>query len=107
METNLEKNKNQPLTVVISIVVILIVIWFYFGGGIEKQVASDEIKQYEMCLRNNDLIGACAHAGIISAVYQQAGDESGYRKWKSIEDNLMKQETDKSMNEINNSINNY
>ena len=33
-----------------------------------------------MCVRNNDFIGASAHAGIVSAAFQQAGDEGGYSK---------------------------
>lgn len=79
---NITKKADQAIiiTTIISIVVVIIKVWYFYGGGVERGVANDEIKQYEMCVRNNDFIGASAHAGIVSAAFQQAGDEGGYSK---------------------------
>ena len=100
METtnNEQKPSNQKLiTTIISIVAVIIMVWYFYGGGVEQGVANDEIKQYEMCIRNNDLLGASAHAGIASAAFQQAGDEDGYRKWKSLADDAMEKATKMEM----------
>jgi hypothetical protein len=95
---NEQKPSNQKLiTTIISIVVVIIMVWYFYGGGVERGVANDEIKQYEMCIRNNDFIGASAHAGIVSAAFQQAGDEGGYRKWKSLADDAMEKATNIEM----------
>ena len=72
-------------------------VWYFYGGGVERDVANDEIKQYEMCIRNNDFIGASAHAGIVSAAYQQAGDEGNYRKWNTLSDEAMEKATNIEM----------
>lgn len=53
--------------------------------GIHGKVAEDAVKQYDMASRNGSSIDACVHAGLVSAAYLQAEDESGYKKWKSIE----------------------
>ena len=95
---NEQKPSNQKLiTTIISIVVVIIMVWYFYGGGVERGVANDEIKQYEMCIRNNDFIGASVHAGTVSAAFQQAGDEGGYRKWKSLADDAMEKATNIEM----------
>ena len=97
--TNNEQNSSNKklITTIISVVSVVIMVWYFYGGGVERGVAYDEIKQYEMCIRNNDLIGASAHAGIVSAAFQQAGDEDGYRKWKSLADDAMEKATKMEM----------
>jgi preprotein translocase subunit SecF len=104
-KSNKMENNNQSqnptntktISMIISIIVIAISIWYFYGGGVERGIATDEIKQYEMCIRNNDFIGASAHAGIASAAFQQAGDEDGYRKWKSLADDAMEKATNIEM----------
>jgi len=70
--------------------------WFFFGGGlehqaakdmnrIEQQVAEDAVKQYEIAKRSGTSMDACVHAGLVSAAYVQAKDESNYQRWKAIE----------------------
>ena len=92
-----ESTNTKTLSTIKSIVLFAVGIWYFYGGGVEREVASDEIEQYEMCLRNNDLIGASAHAGVVSAAYLQAGDEENYRKWKNLEDDAMKKATNMEM----------
>jgi len=88
---------TKTISMIISIIVIVISIWYFYGGGVEREVASDEIKQYEMCMRNNDYINASVHAGIVSAAYQQAGDEGNYRKWNTLSDEAMEKVTNIEM----------
>lgn len=53
---------------------------------ITNQVATDSVKQYEIAKRNGATpIDICVQAGLVSAAYLQAQDESNYRKWKGIE----------------------
>ena len=100
MENNNQSQNStntKIISTIISIIVLIVGIWYFYGGGVERGVASDEIKQYEMCMRNNDYIGASAHAGIVSAAYQQAGDEGNYRKWKTLSDEAMEKATNIEM----------
>lgn len=98
METNNQNSNNTKIiSAIITILILVVGIWYFFGGGVERGVASDEIKQYDMCIRNNDYIGASAHAGIVSAAYQQAGDEGNYRKWKILADEAMEKATNIEM----------
>lgn len=54
--------------------------------NITNQVATDSVKQYEIAKRNGATpIDTCVQAGLVSAAYLQAQDESNYSKWKSIE----------------------
>ena len=70
--------------------------WYFFGGGlehqaakemdkIENQVASDFVEQYNIAKRQGDAIQICVQAGIVSAAYLQAKDESNYQTWKMTE----------------------
>jgi|GEM_PF-1412803 len=88
---------TKTISTIISIILIVIGIWYFYGGGVERSVASDEIKQYEMCIRNNDYIGASVHAGVVSAAFQQAGDEENYRKWNTLHDEAMQKATNIEM----------
>lgn len=53
---------------------------------ISNQVATDAVKQYEIANRNGATsIDICVQAGLVSAAFLQAQDESNYKKWKAIE----------------------
>lgn len=91
-----QQKKATPLGAIISIAVVLFIAWYYFGGGleqqagrdlsnIEKQVASDSVKQYEIAKRSGTAMDACVHAGLVAAAYIQAKDEPSYQHWKEIE----------------------
>lgn len=52
---------------------------------IEKQVADDQVKQYDIAKRSGDKIQACVQAGIVKAAFLQAKDEGNYKKWMATE----------------------
>jgi len=99
MENTEKSSSSKIISGLVTLVIVAVGVWSC-GGGLEKNLAADEIKQYEMCMRNNDFVGASVQAGLISMLYQEAGDEEGYRKWKAIEDDLDKKEEDKSNKEF-------
>ena len=81
---------------VIGAILLVVWLWYWFGGGlknqatsnlndIKQQVASDEVKQYEIAKRDGSKMNACVHAGLAAEGYLQAQDESGYQQWKAIE----------------------
>lgn len=53
---------------------------------INRQVAEDAVKQYEMVERHGSAIDLCVQAGLVSAAYLQAKNDEQYRHWKVIED---------------------
>lgn len=53
--------------------------------SIENQVAQDAVKQYEIAARQGDPMQKCVQAGMVSAAYLQAQDESKYNLWKATE----------------------
>jgi hypothetical protein len=81
---------QQSLRALIAVALVLGSIWYFYGGGVEQQVAQDQIKQYEIAKRSGTAIDAAASAGVVAAVYLQAHDEENYRKWKSIEEEEMR-----------------
>jgi len=95
--TEEKKNPNaNPVAGLIGLLVIGAAIWFYFGGGleqqaqkdmgrIERQVAEDAVKQYDIAKRSGSAMDAYVHAGLVCAAYLQAKDEPNYQKWKKIE----------------------
>jgi len=99
MENTEKSSSSKIISGLVTLVIVAVGVWSC-GGGLEKTLAADEIKQYEMCMRNNDFVGASVQAGLISMLYQEAGDEEGYRKWKAIEDDLDKKEEDRSNKEF-------
>jgi hypothetical protein len=56
-----------------------------FMSNIEKQVASDSVRQYEIVQRNGSKMDMCVHAGIVSAAFVQAKDEENYKIWNAKE----------------------
>jgi len=52
---------------------------------IERDVAADFVRQYEIAKRSGNAMDAYVHAGIVAAAYLQAKDEANYQKWKAIE----------------------
>ena len=94
--TEQQRKRAAPLSAIISLGVVVFIGWFYFGGGlqqqagrdlsnIEKQVASDAVKQYEIAKRSGTAMDACVHAGLVAAAYIQAKDEPSYQHWKETE----------------------
>ena len=93
------KAKNLTVRQTLGYLVFGAIALAYFAGGglekqaaskmqsIESQVAADTVKQYEIAKRQGDPIQACVQAGMVSAAYLQAKDESNYQTWKSIERN--------------------
>jgi hypothetical protein len=77
---------TKTITSIITVIAIGIGIWYFYGGGVESEVASDEIKQYEISVKNNDHVNASVHAGVAAQAYLQAGDEANYKKWQKIAD---------------------
>jgi len=68
-----------------SLVVFGAIAWFVFGGGAQKQVASDFTKQYDIAKSQGDPIQICVQAGFVSAAYLAAKDDAQYKSWKEIE----------------------
>ena len=97
METN-KDNDTKSKSIFFSILIIVFIVWYYMGGGVEREVASNEIKQYEICIRNNDFIGASVHAGIVSAAFLKVRDEANYQKWKTLSDEALQNATNNEMN---------
>lgn len=56
-----------------------------WGKSIERQVAADAVKQYEIVQRNGSAIDRCVHAALVAEAYLQAHDEERYREWKKTE----------------------
>lgn len=79
------KNKANTASAVIGSLVAVGFIWFYFSGGLENQVANDMVKQYDIARTSGNPIDVCVHAGMVSAAYLQAKDDSNYAAWKKIE----------------------
>ena len=52
---------------------------------IERDVAADAVRQYEIAKRSGNAIDAYVYAGIVAAAYLQANDEENYERWKEIE----------------------
>ena len=52
---------------------------------IEKAVAADAVKQYQIAKRQGDKIQICVQAGLVTAALLQAKDEDDYREWKATE----------------------
>ena len=91
-------NSNSKIfSSIISGILLVVGAWYFFGGGVEAEVANDEIEQYEMCMRNNDYIGASVHAGVASAAYLEAGDEENYKKWNDLSEAAMAKATSEDM----------
>ena len=80
--------KMNPLKIVGAVLGVVVLFSLLQGSGLQgihDKVAEDAVKQYDMASRNGSSIDACVHAGLVSAAYLQAQDETGYKKWKSIE----------------------
>jgi hypothetical protein len=81
---------------VVAVVLMAGTIWFFYGGGlqnqaaanlaqIEKQVAADSERQYQIAKSGGGAMDACVQAGMVAAAYLQAKDSWNYEKWKKTE----------------------
>ena len=78
-----------------AIAFVGMLIWMFGGGldlqashtmrNIERQVAQDSVEQYNIAKAQGDPIQICVQAGLVSAAYLQAKDQSSYNRWKTIE----------------------
>lgn len=86
----------SSINAIVGLAIAALVIWFFFGGGLEQQtsneidkiedrVAADAVDQYNIAKRGGDLMQICLQAGIASAAYLQAKDETNYQAWKETE----------------------
>ena len=50
-----------------------------------EKVSSDMVAQYEIAKKQGDAMQTCVQAGMVSAAYLQAQDETKYNEWKAIE----------------------
>ena len=53
--------------------------------SIEQQVATDSVAQYNIIEQSGTQMDQCVHAGLVSASYLQATDQSSYANWKAVE----------------------
>lgn len=52
---------------------------------IERKVARDSIKSYDLAVKGGDQIEVCVRAGIVVAAFNQAHMEAEYLGWKKVE----------------------
>ena len=70
----------------ISFLLIIGSTFFIAGCGlVEDMVATDLEEQYNLASKSGDKIGLCVQAGLVSAGYLQAKNESKYLEWKDVE----------------------
>jgi len=83
----MEKQEKKPnaLGALISLGIFIYFGYQFWGGGIENKVANDAVQEYEIAKNQGDKTQICVQAGLVSAAYLQAKDESNYQKWKTIE----------------------
>jgi len=87
-----DQSKPSPLLQLAMLVVIVggaYYGWKYLTASgmsdIERQVAEDAVKQYEIMKRQGSPIERCSYAGMVVAAYVQAKDEGNVARWKTIE----------------------
>jgi len=56
-----------------------------FMQDIHNKVVSDAVTQYGIARRNGTPMDVCVQAGLVSAAYLQAQDETGYKRAKETE----------------------
>lgn len=87
------KTTANKINAFFGVLLIVAMVWFFFGGGlektaaknmasIEKQVATDAVKQYQIAKQNGNLVETCVHAGMVAAAYLQAKDSDSHKQWQ-------------------------
>ena len=72
------------------------VAWYFFGGGLERQaatdlqnisdkVAQDAVDQYNIAARSGSAMDRCVQAGMVAAAFLQAKNNPAYSEWKVTE----------------------
>ena len=95
-KTDAAKKNNSVAGGILALVLFGGFGWYFWGGGlqqqastnldqIKQQVASDSVQQYNIAKRDGTKMDACVQAGLVTAAYLQAQDESSYQQWKQIE----------------------
>lgn len=82
--------KNLAALVFIIVVIVIFLAMSTCTGestldNIEAQVAADSVEQYDIAKKQGDPMMTCVQAGMVSAAYLQAKDDTNYNKWKDIE----------------------
>jgi hypothetical protein len=93
-----EDKKKSSSFAIIFLIISAILAWFVYGGGIKKQtfinvnmdnayqkVSDDAVAQYNIAKAQGDKIQICVQAGLVSAAYLQAQNQSSYNNWKDIQ----------------------
>ena len=91
------KAEKSHLGAVAGAIVFVGLLTWMFGGGldlqvshtmanIEQQVAQDAVEQYNIAKAQGNSMQICVQAGMVSAAYLQAKDQSTYNIWKAIEE---------------------
>jgi predicted RNA-binding Zn-ribbon protein involved in translation (DUF1610 family) len=83
----LSTSGSRLLGGVLSLALLSFGAWYLYGGGLHNEVARDFIKQYEITKRAGNPVEMCVQAGLVSAAYLQAHDQTNYGRWKAIEAN--------------------
>lgn len=74
-----------PQAVKLALMGLVVMVAGCDTASIETQVAQDAVAQFEIAKRSGDGMQTCVHAGLVSAAFLQAKDETSYRKWLAIE----------------------
>lgn len=89
-------NANTILSTIVFLILIGIGAWYFYGGGLEQEtettlqeisdkVAEYSVAEYNMASLSGDTISICVQAGMVSAAYLQAQNQTQYLIWKEIE----------------------
>jgi hypothetical protein len=95
--------KSQPALSIVGLVAAVLFCCFWgvlWHNQVDRSIAADNIKQYEIAVRNGNHVDASVQAGIIAYAYLDAKDEANYRKWKAIqerEDNAGRAESEQEV----------
>jgi hypothetical protein len=54
-------------------------------NAIQRQIAADEVAEYDIAKKNGSAAEAYMHATMVAAAFRKANDEANYQKWKAIE----------------------
>jgi hypothetical protein len=87
---------TRALSALITLILAGAAAWYFFGGGLEKQaassmdniyskVAADAVDQYRIAAQNGSAMDRCVQAGLVTAAFLQAKEDTSYARWKETE----------------------
>jgi hypothetical protein len=93
-----KQGTSKTQSILVSILGVLGVAYYFTIGrenqqqavtntmaDIEHKVANDAVAQYGIAKRQGDAMQVCVQAGMVSAAWLQAKDETQYGQWKAVE----------------------